>query len=177
MKSRSGRGRGSGLRRLGAPLLALSLLVLSSVPDPAAAQAQVAFSGLQLDSNLPVEVSADQLAVSQGDGTATFTGNVEVAQGEMRMTAGEVRVDYAEGGDDIEKMVATGGVTFVNGQEAAEAREAIYTLTAGEVVLTGDVILTQGPNAISGERLVVDLNTGTGRMEGRVRTILQTGSQ
>ena len=42
--------------------------------------------------------------------------------------------------------------------------------------MTGDVILTQGPNALSGERLIVDLTSGTGRMEGRVRTIFQTGN-
>jgi len=147
-------------------------------PQLALAQAQVAFGGLQLDSSLPVEVTADNLAVSQADGTAVFTGNVLVGQGEMRMTAGKIQVEYAQGGsNDIRRMVATGGVTFANGLEAAEANEAIYTLESGQVVMTGDVILTQGPNAISGNRLTVNLDDGTGQMEGRVKTILQTGNR
>ncbi|PJJ82893.1 lipopolysaccharide export system protein LptA [Brevirhabdus pacifica] len=153
-------------------------MLWAALPQAAIAQAQVAFGGLKVDSSLPVEVTADSLSVSQSDGTAVFTGNVLVGQGEMRMTAGTIRVEYAQdGSNDIRKMVATGGVTFVNGQEAAEAREAIYTLESGQVVMTGDVILTQGPNAISGERLTVNLNDGTGQMDGRVKTILQTGNR
>ena len=39
----------------------------------------------------------------------------------------------------------------------------------------GGVILTQGQNALSAERMIVDLNTGKATLEGRVKTILQTG--
>jgi lipopolysaccharide export system protein LptA len=68
-------------------------------------------------------------------------------------------------------MHATGGVTLVNGAETAEAQEAVYTISDGIVVMTGDVLLTQGTSAISGSRLNVDLNAGTGLMEGRVTTV------
>ena len=64
---------------------------------------------------------------------------------------------------------------MVNGAEAAEAAKAVYTVSAGNIVMTGDVILTQGVNALSGQKLTADLNTGSGRMEGRVKTIFQTG--
>jgi lipopolysaccharide export system protein LptA len=59
--------------------------------------------------------------------------------------------------------------------DAAEGDEAIYTLADRVVVMTGDVLLTQEQSAISGEVLTVQLDDGTGVMEGRVRTILQTG--
>ena len=45
------------------------------------------------------------------------------------------------------------------------------------MVLEGDVILTQGPNAISGQKLVIDLNANTATMSGRVQTIFQGESQ
>jgi lipopolysaccharide export system protein LptA len=35
--------------------------------------------------------------------------------------------------------------------------------------------MAQGNNAISSDRMTVDLDGGTARMEGRVKTILQTG--
>jgi len=41
--------------------------------------------------------------------------------------------------------------------------------------MTGNVLLTQGPNTLGGDRLTVDLEAGSGRMEGNVRTIFQTG--
>lgn len=138
--------------------------------------ATVAFGSLKGDPTLPVEVTADQLNVNQADGSATFTGNVKVAQGEMRMTAPEVRVEYATDTKAISRLHATGGVTLFNGAEAAEAAEAVYTIASGTVVMTGEVLLTQGSSAISGKQLTVDLNTGTGVMEGRVQTVFVPGS-
>ena len=39
--------------------------------------------------------------------------------------------------------------------------------------MTGSVLLTQGDNALAGERLVVNLASGAGTVSGRVRTVLQ----
>jgi len=146
----------------------------------AAAQGtQVPFGVFRQDTSLPVEVNADQLAVDQADGAAVFSGNVTVAQGEMRLSAGEVRVHYATGEDGanrIDRLEATGGVTVVSGQDAAEAREALYTLASGVIVLTGDVLLTQGRNTLSAQKMTVNLTEGTGLLEGGVRTIFQTGT-
>ena len=155
---------------------ALVLMVLS--PLAAFAQgAQVAFGGIRADTSLPVEVTADQLMVNQTDGTATFSGNVLVAQGEMRLSAAEVLVEYGtEDRSRIERLHATGGgVTLVSGAEAAEGDSADYDVEAGIIVMTGNVLLTQGANTITGQMLTVDLKSGTGRMEGRVKTVLQPG--
>ena len=130
----------------------------------------VAFNGIKGDNKLPVEVNADNLTVNQTDGSAVFSGNVIVIQGDLRLTAGEITVIYAKGGKGIEKLIASGEVLLVNATDAAEAQEAVYTIEAGEVVLTGGVLLTQGQTTISGEKLIIDITAGTGRMEGRVTT-------
>lgn len=161
-------------------LFSIIAAVTFSIAGAAAAQnATVAFGGLKHDSTLPVEITSDELAVDQGARTAVFSGSVVAGQGELRLTASKVVVEYATSNGEatgrIDRLLASGGVTLVNGPEAAEARDAIYVISAGEVVMTGDVILTQGANALAGEKLTVDLNTGQGRMEGRVRTIFQTG--
>ena len=136
----------------------------------------VSFGGIRADTSQPVEVTADQLNVNQNDGTAIFTGNVVVIQGDMRLTAPRLQVEYAtEDKSEIERLHATGGVTMISGPEAAEAQEAVYTVADGEVVLTGDVLLTQEGSTMSGQQLFVDLDSGTGRMEGRVKTILLPG--
>jgi lipopolysaccharide export system protein LptA len=147
------------------------------LPVPAASQgANVAFGGITADTAQPVEVTADSLTVSQTDGTATFSGNVLIGQGDMRLSAGEVLVEYtAEDRTRIARLLATGGVTLASGTDAAEAREAEYEIVTGTVVLTGGVLLTQGQNTITGQKLTIDLKTGTGRMEGRVKTVLTPG--
>ena len=132
----------------------------------------LAFGGFQADPSQPVEVTADALDVDQADGTAVFTGNVVVGQGEMRLSATEVEVIYKADRSGIERLIASGEVILVNGPDAAEAENADYTIDTGIIVMTGDVLLTQGQNALSGERLNVDLAAGTARMTGRVKTIL-----
>lgn len=164
----------SSLRRL------LAAAILAGCPAWALAQGtEVAFGAFTHDSTLPVEVTAESLAVDQSDGTAIFSGNVVIGQGEMRISAGRVLITYAEGGDatgQVERLEASGGVTLVSGAEAAEAREAVYSIETGVIVMTGDVVLTQGRNALSSQRLTVNLQSGTGVLEGGVRTILQTNA-
>ena len=163
----------SRLRALPATLAFCALIA------PAGLQAQgapVSFSGVKVDTAQPIEVTADQLSVNQNDGQAVFTGNVIVIQGEMRLTAPEVQVKYLQGAaGKIERITALGGVTLVSANEAAEGREAVYTVADDTVVMTGDVLLTQTGNTVAGDRLTVNIKEGTGRMEGRVRTVLQTG--
>ena len=176
------------LRRDMALTLRLTLASLALTAGLAAALPVLAqgtnltVSGLQQDTGAPVEVTADSLQVDQAAGSAVFTGNVLIVQGTMRLAAAEVRVTYAKAADGtpdtgtIDSMTATGGVTLATATEAAEAAEAVYSPQTADLVMTGDVLLTQGGNSISGQTLTIDLETGAGRMDGRVRTILQTGS-
>lgn len=135
----------------------------------------VAFGSLKQDTSAPVEATADNLSVDQSKGTATFTGNVVIGQGEMRLSAPRVLVVYRANQAGIARMEASGGVTLVSGPDAAEAREADYDVDRGTIIMTGDVLLTQGQSALTAERMTVNLNDGTARMSGRVKTILQTG--
>lgn len=156
------------------------LLMLGLMTSASAQGTQIPFGGLEHDSTQPVEVISDALEVDQESGNATFVGNVVIGQGDMRLTAGKVVVIYktaTEGsGGKISKMVASNGVVLVNGPEAAEANEAIYTIDDAEIVMSGDVLLTQGNNALSAAKMVVDLNTGRAQMTGRVKTILQSSN-
>ncbi|MGO4914536.1 LptA/OstA family protein [Pseudogemmobacter sp. W21_MBD1_M6] len=155
--------------------------ILLAAPGAGNAQGTaIEFGGLQQDPTAPIEVVADQLQVNQTDGTAIFTGNVVIGQGEMRLSAAEVLVVYAkavEGGDQgkISRMEATGGVTIVNGTDAAEAEKASYSVEDGLIYMTGDVLLMQGENALTSEKMRIDLTNGAAIMEGRVKTVLQSG--
>lgn len=135
---------------------------------------EVPFGALQQDTSLPVEVTAESLSVSQNDGSALFTGNVIIGQGEMRLSAPRVLVFYTESQDGIERLEATGGVVLVNGDQAAEADRADYQVNVGTIRMTGNVLLTQGPNTLVSDTMDVDLEAGTARMDGRVRTVFQS---
>lgn len=158
--------------------LAMTLVFCVLAPMAWAQSASIALGTAAFDKTQPVEVSADALSVDQQNGSAVFDGNVLVVQGEVRLSAGKVTVEYStesNAGSGISKLLASGGVTFVTASDAVEAEEAVYSLDAGTVRLSGSVLLTQGQNAISGDTLTINLSSGAGTMEGRVRTIFNTG--
>lgn len=136
---------------------------------------QVAFGGIANDPSAPVEVSADQLSVDQANGSAVFEGNVVIGQGAFRLSAARVVVVYASGSQKIDRMEATGGVTLVNGTDAAEADRADYSISNNSVVMRGNVLVTQGSNALTSDQMTLNLATGTAQMDGRVKTLLNTG--
>ncbi len=152
-----------------------AFIICLLVATASVAQTNVNLGGITVDETAAVEVVADNLAVDQASGTAIFSGNVVIVQGEMKVAAANVEVFYTEATGDISRLVATGGVTFVTATEAAESRDAVYDLAGGTLTLTGDVLVTQGASAISAEKMVVNTGDGSAVMEGRVRTVLQQG--
>jgi Uncharacterized protein conserved in bacteria len=157
----------------------LAVLLLAALPASAQEGVQISFGqSLRLDGT-PLEVTADQLSVDQATGATEFTGNVLAVQGEMRISATALRLEYAGGGGGgqgsqrISRLVASGGVTMATPTEALESRSAIYSLDSQILEMSGEVMLVQGANLLSGERFVADLRAGTGRMVGRVRTIIR----
>ncbi|MEL6316723.1 MAG: LptA/OstA family protein [Pseudomonadota bacterium] len=143
----------------------------------ALAQGQ-AFTGLQHNTDLPVDIEADSLEVRDSEKIAIFRGGaqpVKVSQGEARLFAQELRVSYSGGGGGgggidgpIERIQAKGQVFISNGSEHAEADQADYNLVRGEIVMTGNVTLLQQENILTGNRLRIDLNSGQAKIEGGV---------
>jgi len=161
---------------MGLRLLLITLFTAFLSTQAMAQGASVAFGTIAQDTSLPVEVSSDELSVDQETGTAIFTGNVVIGQGNMRLSAGRVSVVYRETADGIASLEATGGVTLVSGNDAAEAQRADYSIDDGTIVMRGNVLLAQGRSALSADRMTIRLRDGTARMTGNVRTRLQTGS-
>lgn len=157
--------------------LAITLALILFLPLPLQAQGTgLTMGGLNLSRDAPVEITADELQVDNVTGETVFRGNAVLGQGDMRLAAPVIRIFYAAGEDQrILRLDASGGVTLVTAEEAAEAREAVYDVDAGTVDMRGSVILTQGPNVVAGDVFRFHVDTGQGRMEGNVRTIIQSG--
>jgi lipopolysaccharide export system protein LptA len=141
----------------------------------------VPFGGVAHDATQPVEITADELQLDQAAGTAVFTGGVRVGQGALRMAADRIEVFYVEGANggsgQVDRMQASGNVTLSNGTEAAESERATYEVASGVIEMEGDVLLTQGGNALSSQSMRINLTDGTGTLQGRVQTIIQPGAE
>jgi len=160
-----------------ASLAAAFAIGLAGATLPAAGQdGDGPFGGFKHDSTSPIEITADSLEVRQADEVAIFSGNVVAGQDTLRLTADRVEVSYDEQAEDSETgairlLVAEGDVFLSNGSETAQGKTARYDVEAGTITMTGDVTLTQGRNVIAGDQLTIDLESGRGRVEGRVKTI------
>lgn len=168
-------------RNLMAIALALPLLASFAAPmahAQSANAAAVSFGGMQGDPDLPIEVTSQELTVDQAKGTAVFLGNVLVVQGELRLSADEVRVQYDEAAGEIRVLSAKGNVQLVNASDSAQADSAEYRIISGEVTMQGNVSLTQGTATFTAQRFVADIRTGLGRLEGGVTsTFLPNAAQ
>lgn len=155
--------------------------------DPAAEEAtaprgtNLSFGGIKVSADLPLQVISDELEMDQNVNTAVFVGNVNVEQGDLTLKSARVLVEYGmiEGAsrpNQIIRLTASGGVTMTSPTETAEAAQAVYTIATREILMTGDVLVTQGLNTVSGERMVVYLDEGTAVMQGRVRTFINNNA-
>lgn len=155
-------------RRRGFGLFGL-LLGLAAAP---AAIGQGAGSALKgHDTDAPVDVAADRIEVQDRADRAIFSGDVEVRQGSLRLSAARLTVAYSSaGGIEIERLEASGGVVLRSPSETARSRFAIYDLDRRLVTMIGDVTLTRGQSHVQGARLVLDLDTGRAVLDGGAGT-------
>lgn len=165
----------------------LALTVLTALCGPVMLGAERAASqSLDHDSNQPIEISADSLEVAQEEQVATFAGNVDAVQGDLVLSADELKVHYegkasgvgiaAGNSNSIRRIDAAGHVILASPEETAEGDHGTYDVPARMVTLEGQVVLTRGANVIRGERLEMDLVSGKSRIVG-AETSVADGDQ
>jgi lipopolysaccharide export system protein LptA len=144
--------------------LILPLLAASAAP----AFGQAAVSALKgHDSNAPVDVAADRIELQDRADRAVLTGNVNVKQGDLNLTAQRLTVAYTRaGGTQIQRLDAAGGVTVRSPSETARGEFAIYDLNRRLITMLGGVVLVRGESEVRGGRLVIDLNSGRATVDG-----------
>jgi lipopolysaccharide export system protein LptA len=130
---------------------------------------------LDHDSELPIEITADSLEVVQEDQVATFAGNVDAVQGDLVLSADQLRVYYRRSGDDeigtdgtIRRIEAIGNVFLSSPRETAQGETGVYDVPGRALTLEGSVVLTRDENVIRGDRLEYDLASGRSRVVAAV---------
>jgi lipopolysaccharide export system protein LptA len=125
-------------------------------------------SGLGLDSGKPIAVNADSFLADLKGETGTYTGNVIVTQGEVKLHADEVTV-LAPGGR-ASRMEAKGHVIVDSPSGQALGDNGVYDVAAQNLRLTGHVVLTQDANVMRGSELQVSMATGIATLSAAPQT-------
>jgi lipopolysaccharide export system protein LptA len=128
------------------------------VPNP--------FSGMGRDSDQPISIAADSTTADLRSETATYAGNVRVAQGNLKLRSDTLSIRAGKG--TISRIEAKGNVVLASPQGQATGATAVYDIAQREVRMGGKVILAQGPNILRGTSLVINLATGRASLTGGV---------
>ncbi|MEC9345078.1 MAG: lipopolysaccharide transport periplasmic protein LptA [Pseudomonadota bacterium] len=127
------------------------------------------------DRDKPIEIQADNLQVDRDARVAVFTGNVDARQGRMTLKADQLRVHYREGGDagasggNISLIEAIGNVEVSTETERATGAAGAYDVDKGIITLQGGVRLYGKQSVLTGNQVVMDLNSGQSRLGGQGR--------
>src|ERR1700733_7375847 len=177
------------MRRFDVIVMAAVVLApaMAAAPAPHAAPTGPAQRLVQgEDKDQPVQIEAASLEVRDKNKTATFSGSVQVVQGDTKMKCQTLVVFYGkevgiagataaidakptgpmpQSAQNIRRIEARGGVTVVTKDQTASGDLGIYDLVSKTITLTGNVVVSQGQNVIHGERVVVDTVSGNARVE------------
>jgi len=192
------------LRPLCLLLLTAAALAVSGAPlhaqQPVSKGPPNALQGFSQNREQPVHIEAATLEVRDKEKQATFSGNVRVTQGDTGLRCKSLVVFYDQGGETgagssmkaatpgpggqqkIKKLEARGSVVVTQKEQTATGDLGLFDMTTNTVTLSGNVVMTQGPNVLRGDRLVVDLTSGVSRVEsgkggqGRVQGLFIPGT-
>lgn len=133
-----------------------------------------------------VRISADMVEVDQKTQSSSYSGNVILSQGAMRLTAETVQVNTEDGklsviearGRPARFQSTSEDGTPVQGQ----ADLVTFRARVEVLLLVGDGKLTQGESKIQNDRIEFNLRTGNlkaggSKAKGRVEVILQPAEQ
>mgnify|MGYP003507362886 CR=1 FL=1 len=145
------------------PIMAASALVTGALIS-VAAPAQVIRNH---NSSAPVDFDAGAIELQDKANRVILTGGVTATQAGLTLKASRVTAAYSSnGGIDVNRLDAVGGVNITKDDLRASSDSAIYDLDSSLITLLGNVRLTQGANRLNGGRIVIDLNSGRSTISG-----------
>ncbi|HEX5280516.1 MAG TPA: LptA/OstA family protein [Micropepsaceae bacterium] len=147
------------MMRCAALLAGLTVLLLVSSGHAAAPAPE---NPLGLNAHQPIAVNADSFLADLSGDTGTYTGNVIVVQGNVKLHADKVRV-LAPGGR-ASRMEAAGHVVVDSPSGQAVGDTGIYDVPEQVLRLTGHVVLTKDQNVMRGTALEYSMTTGLAKM-------------
>lgn len=140
-----------------------------------------------LESDKPIRVESKNARLDDKAGTATYTGNVRVTQGEARLEADRVVLQRSNG--ELESMEATGSPATYQQPESEQAPELYaegeriqYSAAEDLLVFERNALIRQSGDRFRGDRIsydledrVVDASSAKDDEEDRVEMTIQPG--
>ena len=119
-------------------------------------------------SNAPITISSDSFQADLNAKSGTYSGNVVIVQGDMKLRANTVKLTTIN--NKADKVVASGNVVVDSPKSGIVTGESgVYSIVPRTVVMAGNVVLKKGKDVMRGAQLTVNLATGQAVLGGGVK--------
>ncbi len=152
----------------------------------------VAALAIPSDRQQPITLVADRATFNERSGVTTYTGNVIIEQGTMKLQANSI-VANLNSKKEISTITANGSparfqqkIDTNKGLAKGQAQKIVYNADTGIITLTGNALLEQDGASIRGNTLRYSMNKGdieavgtpnkTGSSSGRVQIVIPPSS-
>lgn len=134
------------------------------------------FGGLT-SSKGPINIQSDTLSLDYKGKKVLFSGHVHAVQQGSQLTSDTLHVNYEQNFKDVKDMTAEGNVRISQGTRWATSDHAVMNQKIQTVVMTGNPVVHDGTDVITGDRITVHLDTGKSVVEHAHALIFPRQSQ
>jgi lipopolysaccharide export system protein LptA len=126
--------------------------------------------------NEPIEITSDRMEAFHEKKMVVFSGNAIAKQGDIILKSDKLFLYYKnepgkkdkigtkeiETSGELDKIEAKGNVVITQKERRATSEEASYNQESGQIIMTGNAILREGKNTITGCKVIVYTNEDRG---------------
>lgn len=145
-------------------------------------------SGLESDRAQPIYIKANRVEIDKQQGYSTYSGNVAITQGSVKIHGDRVTLYYKKG--ELEKAIINGQpASFQQQQEkngttvVSQAKRMEYYAQQARLFLLDQAKVSQGANSFAGARIEYDVQNSTviannnNSSKGRINAILAPATE
>ena len=121
-----------------------------------------------LSQNNEINIISNKLNIDMNERRSIFTGNVYAQNHQYEIWSDKIIIDLKKDKDEIKEFSASGNVKILRLIEGTEiyGDMAKYSLEQENMVITGNVIVLENGNKVTGNKLTVDLKNSSSIMTG-----------
>jgi lipopolysaccharide export system protein LptA len=134
--------------------LAAASMAGAAAPAKEEAKKKSSSTGFEFNKKDPIYITSDWMEADQKKNTITYKGRVVTVQADMTMRSETLTAYYDPEMKQMKQIVAEGKVNATQGNRVATGEKAVFDNKEKTVTLTGNPVMRQGNNQVSGIKVI-----------------------
>ena len=114
-----------------------------------------------------IKISSEKLNVYRDSNISVFSGNVYAEDDKIKLWADKISIFYDEENKSMYEIIAENNIKIIVNNMTAYGNFSKYQVDYEELLLEGDVVVTEKGNKIQSDQLILDLASSTSIMTAK----------